>query len=206
MNGEREGTETGGRAATRARRTGGRRRPLVLAAIACAALGGCASAEKRACESGDWQGIGFADGSRGLGFERVGQLSDRCSDYDISVDSAAWAEGHAEGLEEYCEPTRGYDLGAAAGEYTGNCPAALKGRYLASYVRGLEIRRDELQLDYDRLRGDLDDARRDRAALDPEKDGDDLDDRIDDLEEDVENSLAARRDMNERIGRWSRQL
>ena len=73
-------------------------------------------------------------------------------------------------------------------------------------MRGLEIRRDELQLDYDRLRGDLDDARRDRATLDPEKDGDDLDDRIDDLEEDVENSLAARRDMNQRIGRWSRQL
>ena len=181
------------------------RAPLACA-LAALVLGGCAAAQKKACERGDWEGLGYRDGRAGLGFERVGVLSDRCSDYDIDVDSAAWTRGHAEGIAEYCEPTRGYDLGEEGRDYSGNCPAELEGRYLASYVRGLGIRRDELQLAYDRLRGDLDEVRRARAALDPEEDGDDLDERAEDLEEDLEQNLGARREMNALIGRWSRRL
>lgn len=183
-----------------------RRSAALACALAALALGGCAAAQKKACEEGDWEGLGYRDGRAGLGFERVGVLSDRCSDYDIDVDSAAWTRGHAEGIAEYCEPTRGFDLGERGAEYTGNCPAALEGRYLASYVRGLDIRRDELQLAYDRLRRDLDDARRQREALDPEDDADDLEERIDDFEDDLEQNLAARREMNALIGRWSRRL
>ena len=179
---------------------------LVAGLLVLAVLGGCASAAKRDCESGDWEGLGFRDGRAGLGFERVGVLADRCSDYDILVDSGAWTEGHARGLEEYCEPTRGFDLGEGGESYTGNCPVALEGRFLISYVRGMNIRNDELQLAYERNRRSLDDARRQREALEPDEDADNLLDRIDQLENSLEQNLSVRRELNQRIGRWSRSL
>jgi len=194
----------GGRDRSRAFAGGGAAASLVC--LTALALGGCAAAQKKACESGDWDGLGYDDGRRGLGFERIGDLSDRCSDYDIDVDAADWTEGHTRGLGEYCAPVRGYDLGERGDEYTGNCPNALEGPFLASYLRGLGVRRDELELRFDRLRRDLDDARREREALEPEADADDEEERIGRLERELESNLAARREMNDQIGRWNRRL
>ena len=175
------------------------------------ALGGCAAGQKRDCLSGDWEGLGYRDGRAGLGFERIGALAERCGDYDVTVDSAAWVSGHERGIGEYCEPSRGFDLGVAAGDYTGSCPPALERRYLGSYVRGLGIHRDELQLDYDRLRRDLDTAQRERAALldDEEPDEEDIEgagESIESLEERLRANLDQRRDVNARLARWSRGL
>ena len=174
---------------------------------AAVALGGCAAADKRACTGGDWEGLGRADGAAGLGYERLGALAERCSDYDIAVDAGAWNAGYAAGIERYCEPERGFDLGERGALYSGNCPAPLERAYLASHVRGLELRRDELELAHDRLRVALEDARRERAALDPEEDSPEkLERRIESLAAELEANLGERREINRRIGRWSRGL
>ena len=184
---------------------------VLVTVLAALVLGGCAAAQKRDCVSGDWEGLGFRDGRAGLGFERVGELAERCSDYDVTMDSAAWNTGYERGIAEYCEPSRGFDLGEEAGDYSGNCPPALGRRYLSSYVRGLGVNRDALQLDYDRLRRGLDTAQRERTGLldDDEPDEDDIEDaedRIDSLEARLEANLDERRDVNARIARWSRDL
>ena len=178
----------------------------IVAVAALVWLGGCTSAVKRECLEGDWERIGYRDGRAGLGFERVGERAERCSDYDVRVDSAAWNAGHERGIAEYCAPANGFDLGEADEAYSGGCPTALEGRFLASYVRGLGIRRDALQLGYDRLRGELGRAQRERAALAPDEDADGLDERIESLEGRLEENLERRRRINARIARWSRDL
>lgn|GEM_PF-1296745 len=180
-------------------------RVIVVVALAVL-LGACAAAEKRACESGDWEALGYQDGVAGLSFERIGRLVDRCEDYDITVDTAAWTRGHERGMARYCEPERGYDLGESGADYSGSCPTTLEPRFLSSYVRGLGIRRDELNLDFDTLQRDLENLRRERRELDADEDPDDLDDRLGELEADLGENLASRRDLNRRIGRWSRDL
>ena len=186
-------------------------RALLVTVCGALALGGCAAAQKRDCLSGNWEGLGARDGRAGLGYERIGALAERCSDYDVAVDSAAWNTGYERGIAEYCEPSRGFDLGEAAGDYSGNCPPALERRYLSSYVRGLGIHRDSLQLGYDRLRRDLDTAQRGRADLLDEEEPDegdveDAEEAIESLEERLESNLGERREVNARIARWSRGL
>lgn len=181
-------------------------RNLGAGLIVLAILGGCANAEKRACESGNWESLGYNDGVAGRGFERIGALNERCSDYEISVDSAAWTEGHARGIAEYCEPANGYDLGEADTDYTGSCPRELEKPFLSSYIRGLGLHRDELKLGFDRLQSDLEDARRERQSLDDDDSPKKLDKRIDSLRDELDENLSARRGVNKRIGRWSRNL
>lgn len=177
---------------------------LVLSMLAL--LGGCAAAQKRACEAGDWEGLGYQDGVAGRSFERIGRLADRCSDYDITVDTAAWARGHERGMASYCAPERGFDLGEAGADYSGHCPSTLESGFLRSYVRGLGIRRDELNVDYDTLQRDIEAVRRNRMRLDIGDDPDRLDNQLEELEADIGDNLVARRELNRRIARWSRDL
>jgi len=83
----------------------------LLALLCIGALAGCASNQKRECESQNWEGIGFRDGKAGRTMDRLGTLADRCSDYDIDVNGADYSRGHSEGLASFCDPGNAFDMG-----------------------------------------------------------------------------------------------
>ena len=109
---------------------------VVLVGICGLALSGCASMNKAECMVSDWQMIGYEDGARGSGSERLAKHRKACAKHGIVPDLDAYKEGRAEGLEEYCQPTRGFALGRSGASYAGACPADLEPDFLEAYDSG----------------------------------------------------------------------
>jgi hypothetical protein len=91
------------------------------------------------CLTGDWYTIGFEDGSLGHPTSRVGQYRKACAKHGVAPDFAAYKNGREHGLEEYCQPAKGFNLGSRGGHYTGICPSEYEDAFLASYNRGAEL-------------------------------------------------------------------
>ena len=102
-------------------------------------LGGCASMSGDECLTGDWQMIGFEDGSRGHGAERLGAHRKACAKHGVTPDLQAYRAGHEEGLRDFCQPARGFNLGTRGGRYNGVCSAELEGDFVDAYRAGYRI-------------------------------------------------------------------
>lgn len=112
---------------------------LAVAMSVILVLGGCSTMSKEECLVSDWQAIGFEDGARGYTADRIGQHRKACSDYGIAPDLAAYRQGRDEGLEHFCTPQNGFNLGSAGGAYAGVCPKSLATDFSAAYAEGLRL-------------------------------------------------------------------
>lgn len=122
--------------------------------VALLALQGCASLSREECERGDWQGIGYQDGSRGYRESRFGDHLKACSEHRITPDFSLYQQGRQRGLEErYCLPGSGYHEGLSGSTYRDVCPASMKATFTAAYRYGQEIHR--LQQGIDELGGEI---------------------------------------------------
>jgi len=102
-------------------------------------LSGCASMSGDECVTSDWQTIGFEDGSRGYGSERLGEHRKACAKHGVTPDLQAYRAGRDEGLREFCQPARGYNLGSRGGRYNGVCPAEMEGEFVDAYRAGYHL-------------------------------------------------------------------
>ena len=102
-------------------------------------LGGCASMSAEECASGNWTAIGYEDGSRGYTSEQFGKHRKACAKHDITADFAAYQEGRKQGLVEFCQPSRGFNLGANGGHYQGVCAVDLEADFLDAYRAGQQL-------------------------------------------------------------------
>lgn len=91
------------------------------------------------CAVSDWHTIGFEDGSRGYAASRIGDHRRDCADYGVTPDFQAYQTGRDEGLALYCQPSRGFNLGANGGQYNGVCAAELEPAFLDSYRTGFQL-------------------------------------------------------------------
>ncbi len=107
-----------------------------IAGIAALMLAGCASMSGDECITGDWHAIGFEDGSRGHAAERLGDHRKACAKHGVAPDFAAWRSGHEEGLRLYCQPSRGFNVGASGGSYNGACAPDLEPAFLDAWRTG----------------------------------------------------------------------
>lgn len=107
---------------------------LVLTATAIAA--GCAGMDRKECQLADWRAVGYEDGSRGRPSSQFGSYRRECSDHGVAPDFAAYQEGRAAGLNEYCQPSRGFQEGARGATYAGVCPAELEDGFVMNFDRG----------------------------------------------------------------------
>lgn len=114
-------------------------RSKVLVFVALVALSGCASMSEEECVMSDWRTIGFEDGSQGYTADRLGDHRKACAEYGVAPDFQAYQAGRIEGLELYCQPSRGFNLGAGGGQYQGVCPADLEGPFVDGYRAGVEL-------------------------------------------------------------------
>jgi len=83
--------------------------------------------------------IGFEDGSRGYGSERLGEHRKACAKHGVTPDLQAYRQGREEGLRDFCQPARGYNLGSRGGRYNGVCSAEMEGDFLDAYRAGYHL-------------------------------------------------------------------
>ncbi|MEM6639532.1 MAG: DUF2799 domain-containing protein [Pseudomonadota bacterium] len=142
---------------------------LWLTAAALLFVSGCASMSAEECEFSDWYTIGFEDGAKGLTSDAIGERRRACARHGFEVDFAAYQDGRANGLVEYCQPQRGYNVGNAGYRYNGVCPKDLEAEFLDAYDIGWQhhrLRDDVNQVDSEinRLSRERDTLREDIAT------------------------------------------
>lgn len=104
-----------------------------------AILGACSSMSPEECSATDWNAVGFEDGSRGLTSDYFANHRQACAKHGVTADFRAYQEGRDEGLVQYCQPGRGYDLGLRGSRYAGVCDAAFEEEFLDAYRVGYEL-------------------------------------------------------------------
>jgi hypothetical protein len=102
-------------------------------------LSGCASMSAEECAVSDWHTIGFEDGAQGHAADRLGDHRRACAEHGIAPDFEAYRAGREEGLQLFCQPSRGFDLGARGGHYNGVCAAELEPLFLDAYRSGVQL-------------------------------------------------------------------
>ena len=107
--------------------------------VAAALLSGCASMSPEECANSDWRAIGYEDGARGYSSNNFGGRRKACAKHGYTADFDAYQDGRREGLVEYCQPSRGFQVGASGGRYYGVCDAALEGGFLEAYRIGSQL-------------------------------------------------------------------
>lgn len=111
----------------------------VLLAAAMLVLSGCASMSADECLTSDWHAIGYEDGARGYSAEQLGSRRKACAKHGVTPDFQAYQAGRTEGLQEFCQPQRGFNIGAAGGRYSGVCPVHLEPGFLDAFRVGAQL-------------------------------------------------------------------
>lgn len=109
---------------------------LIGAALAMLALGGCASMSGEECVATDWSAVGFEDGARGYTTERFSNHRKACAKHGVTANFSDYQSGREDGLVEYCQPGRGFDVGVNGGRYYGVCSVNLEPDFLDAYNAG----------------------------------------------------------------------
>jgi hypothetical protein len=99
-------------------------------------LSGCASMSADECTMSDWRTIGFEDGAQGYTAERLGNRRKACAKHGVAPDFEAYQSGRSEGLRQYCQPSRGFNLGAGGGRYNGVCPSDMEPDFVDAFNSG----------------------------------------------------------------------
>ena len=103
------------------------------------AVSGCASMSSEQCAFADWSAVGFEDGASGYTTERFSAHRKACAKHGITADFRAYQEGRDEGLVQFCQPSRGYNLGVNGGTYHGVCDVAMEEEFLDAYRVGHQL-------------------------------------------------------------------
>lgn len=112
---------------------------IALSAFSLLALNGCASMSADECLTVDWTAIGYEDGSRGYTADRLGSHRKACAKHGVTPDLAAYQDGHAQGVEAFCQPGRAFKHGEHGASYSGVCPAHLEPEFLEAYQAGHKL-------------------------------------------------------------------
>ena len=104
---------------------------------------GCASMTLEECLNADWRVIGYEDGAQGREASTIGRHRKACAEAGVVPDLNAYQAGRQQGLEQFCRPQNGYQLGRQGIEYRGVCPSTSEAAFLDAYSEGLKIHRLE---------------------------------------------------------------
>lgn len=142
--------------------------------IVVSALGltACQTISEDSCRAGNWQDIGYEDGTKGRSRSRLASIGETCAKYGIRPDRQAYLRGLEQGLDRYCSPDQGYRDGTNGGSPNKECRGLGYDDYLIAFDDGLieyEARRD-----YSRLKDRWTDLEEDILTLEVRLDEPDL--------------------------------
>ncbi|MBX2838897.1 MAG: DUF2799 domain-containing protein [Gammaproteobacteria bacterium] len=167
----------------------------------------CSTISKKDCVRGDWQTIGFKDGKQGYTTDRLESHAKTCAKVDVTPDAIAYQKGHQAGVLEYCTPQNGSRVGRNNDEYRGVCPEELEYGFLENYVTALRIKLDDLEIERDQVKDQLDEARDERARLGADQPvPKQLRREIDYYQSRLSNLNSERMRINDKIAKWSQKL
>jgi len=169
-------------------------------------LASCASLSKSECQSGEWQATGYEDGSHGLTSSRFNAHVKACAKHGIAADNALYTAGYQDGLEVYCQPEVGIELGLSTKHYRGVCPANLETGFLFAYLEGLDIVLHGLNQNYAEVKDGLITARYRRLRLESPDDIKRIDHHINTLQNKLRNINIKQGDLRATIARWSTRI
>ena len=112
---------------------------LVALILIATVLSGCAAMSEEECVYSDWTAVGYEDGADGRSSDRFGDYRRACADHNITPDFQAWQQGREQGLIEYCQPLRGFQVGESGGYYDGVCNSRLEPEFLDAFRLGAEL-------------------------------------------------------------------
>ena len=112
---------------------------LIWLAVVLGGLSGCATMSSEECMTSDWSAIGYEDGSRGFTTDRFGQHRKACAKHGVTPDFTAYQNGRDQGLVEYCQPHRGFNVGSSGGSYHGVCSVNLEADFVDAYNAGYHL-------------------------------------------------------------------
>ena len=112
---------------------------VIGAALATLVMGGCASMSSDECMTADWAAIGYEDGARGYTTDQFSKHRKACADHGVTPSFTDYQSGRERGLEEFCQPGRGFDVGASGGRYYGVCSVNLEPDFLDAYNAGRHL-------------------------------------------------------------------
>ncbi len=116
-------------------------RAATLAMIGLLAAGGCAGGmSKDECLYADWRAIGYEDGARGAPASAVSSRRQACAKKaGVTANMDEYLVGRDAGLREYCQPAKGFSVGAGGGRYHGVCNGPEEGAFVAAYQSGNQL-------------------------------------------------------------------
>ena len=112
---------------------------VIGTALSALAMSGCASMSSDECMATDWSAVGFEDGARGYTTERFSKHRTACAKHGVTADFGAYQDGREQGLVEYCQPGRGYNVGVNGGRYYGVCSVDYEADFLDAYNAGYHL-------------------------------------------------------------------
>ena len=116
------------------------RLPLVgLALLGSLLLNGCAVMSAEECTHADWYALGQADGAKGRDRQYLQERISDCAKAQVAADTGRYAQGYAQGLQQYCVVENAFSLGANGGQYKGVCPAAIDPQFRRRFDAGRAI-------------------------------------------------------------------
>lgn len=115
------------------------RATALLGVIAFAApLAGCQTISEEGCRAGNWEDIGFKDGSEGRSRTRLSKIGEDCAEYGITPDREAYITGLEQGLARYCSPEQGYEDGFDNKSLNTECRNLNFADYIDAHADGYE--------------------------------------------------------------------
>lgn len=110
-----------------------------LSLISLLGLSGCATMSADECITSDWHAIGFEDGARGYTADQLGNRRKACAKHGVTPDFESYQAGRERGLRQYCQPSRGFSLGAGGSRYNGVCPGDMEADFVDAYNSGHQL-------------------------------------------------------------------
>jgi hypothetical protein len=111
----------------------------ILTIIALLGASGCASMSADECAVSDWHTIGYEDGARGYSADQIGRHRKACAKHGVAPDFESYQAGRKDGLRQFCQPSRGFNLGTSGGRYNGVCPSDMEFDFVEAFNSGHQL-------------------------------------------------------------------
>lgn len=99
-------------------------------------LVGCASVSKEECLTGNWDEIGYRDGTNGRTQDYIQRHVKACSRVDVVPNMSVWNAARLRGVPVYCVPERAYTEGRSGRDVSPVCAPDVMPALLAANDKG----------------------------------------------------------------------
>lgn len=112
---------------------------VLMALVTLAGCRGGASVSESQCYAGDWETLGYRDGSGGLRSTELLEHQNACVPFGVVPDRASYMAGWLAGVQEYCRPNNGFALGEQGYAHNNICPDSQRDEFEHAYRNGRQI-------------------------------------------------------------------